>query len=149
MRQHLIILIAAGLLLTGCEKARLDEQVRELCAKDGGIKVYETVRLPAEKFDKYGGLTFYRPTQGENALGSEYLVNENRQYYRTGNPEMWRIHTQIVRRSDNKVLSEAAIYIRRGGDVPGPWHESSFSCPSPKDVALIEKTFISSTRSEK
>ena len=137
-----LIMVAAGLLLAGCEQGRLDKQVRELCAKDGGIKVYETVKLPPDKFDKWGMVNFYRPTQGENALGPDYQFKEERSYFRRGNPEMWSIHTQIVRRSDGRLLSEAKIYIRRGGDLPGPWHDSSFSCPEPRDVSLIEKTFV-------
>ena len=36
------------------EKERLDREVKRLCAIDGGIKVYETVKLPAERFDQYG-----------------------------------------------------------------------------------------------
>ncbi|MBP9101513.1 MAG: hypothetical protein KBF68_09110 [Nitrosomonas sp.] len=37
------------------EKARLDREVKRLCAIDGGIKVYETVKLPAERFGKDWG----------------------------------------------------------------------------------------------
>ena len=56
MKTALTILIAilTPALLVGCEKARLDQQVKELCAKDGGIKVYETVKLPPERFDQWG-----------------------------------------------------------------------------------------------
>lgn len=121
-----------------------DKQVRELCASDGGVKVYETVRLPGEKFDKYGQVNFYKPTQGENTLGPEYVFKDETTYYRRGNPEMWRTHYQVIRRSDGKLLSESASYSRRGGDLPGPWHPSSFSCP--KEIGLIEKTFISSNK---
>ena len=59
------------LLISGCAtplNVQLDDEVRRLCAIDGGIKVYETVTLPADRFDKYGQINFYRPTQGENAL---------------------------------------------------------------------------------
>ena len=62
-----LLWIAAG------EKWWLDYQVRELCAKDGGVKVYETVTLPPDKFNQYGQINFYKPTQGENTLGSEYI----------------------------------------------------------------------------
>ncbi|MEO8409807.1 MAG: hypothetical protein ABI478_04500, partial [Propionivibrio sp.] len=109
---------------------------------DGGIKVYETVALPPEKFDQYGRLTFWDPTKGENSLGIEYLLKEERKFYRKGDPEMERTHYEIWRRSDGKMLSEATIYSRRGGDIPGPWHPSSFSCPRPKDFGFIEKTVI-------
>ena len=110
------------LVLTGCEKWRLDAQVKELCAKDGGIKVYETVKLPAAKFDKFSQVNFYRPTQGENALGPEYVLKTETHYYRSGNPEMWRDKYQIFQRSDGRLLGEAVNYSRRGGDLPGPWH---------------------------
>ena len=144
MKTHLTILLAAVFLLTGCEKARLDQQVKELCAKDGGIKVYETVKLPAERFDQRGMINNYRPTQGENALGPEYIFKSETTYYRKGNPEMWRDHHRIFRRLDGKLLSESVRYSRRGGDLPGPWHPSSFACP--KEIGLIEKTFIRSDK---
>ena len=35
-------------------KSDLDAEVKRLCAIDGGIKVYEKVKLPANKFDQYG-----------------------------------------------------------------------------------------------
>ena len=129
MRTQLICALAALGLLAGCEKARLDQQVKELCAKDGGVKVYETVRLPAEKFNQWGQPNFFNPTQGENALGPEYVFKEARHYYRTGNPQMSRRHYEIIRRSDDKRLAESIVYGRGGGDMPGPWHDSSFTCP--------------------
>jgi hypothetical protein len=89
-------------------------------------------------------VNFYKPTQDENALGPEYIFKSETTYYRKGNPEMWRTHVQIIRRSDNRLLGESTRYSRRGGDLTGPWHPSSFSCP--KDIGLIEKIFI---RSEK
>jgi len=41
------------LSITGCTTPSqwiADAQVDELCTKDGGIKVYETVTLPKERF---------------------------------------------------------------------------------------------------
>lgn len=123
-----------------------DNQVRELCTKDGGVKVYEAVKLPAEKFDKWGMVNFYKPTQGENTLGPEYVYKSETTYYRRDNPAMWRTHTKVMRRLDGKLLSESVSYSRRGGDLPGLWHPSSFSCP--KEIGLIEKTFIRSDKEE-
>ena len=42
------------LLLSGCERWYLDSKMEELCAKDGGIKIYETVTLPASDFNEFG-----------------------------------------------------------------------------------------------
>ncbi|MEW5710310.1 MAG: hypothetical protein AB1830_15640 [Pseudomonadota bacterium] len=142
-----LILVSLPLLLTaGCAtptQLALDAEVRRLCAIDGGIRVYEQVKLPVEEFDQYGQINFYRPTQGENALGPEYLVKSITQYYQRGNPEVWRDHYQILRRSDGKLLGEAVSYSRRGGDIPGPWHSSSYGCPKEAgEVTLIKRIFI-------
>lgn len=120
----------AGLLwLAQGEKWLLDRQVRELCAKDGGVKVYETVKLPADRFDQWGMIDFYRPTQKENALGPEYVFKQETHYYSKGDPEMWRARYQVTRRVDQKLLGETILYGRAGGDLPGPWHPSGFRCP--------------------
>ncbi len=144
--KSLLSFIAPLPIVAGCatpSQMALDAEVRRLCAIDGGIRVYEQVRLPAERFDQYGQIKFYRPTQGENALGPEYLVKSTTQYYQRGNPEVWRDHYQILRRSDGKLLGEAVSYSRRGGDIPGPWHSSSYGCPKEAgEVTLIKRIFI-------
>jgi hypothetical protein len=147
MKAFAVAIAAIGLILSGCEKARLDAQVRELCAKDGGIKVYETVKLPADSFDEWGMLKVYKPTQGENALGPEYRFHHDTHFYKKGNPQMSRSHYKIVRRSDSKLLGETVLYGRGGGDMPSPMHESSFHCPEPSvagEVQLIQRIFIKS-----
>ena len=126
-------------------KSELDAEVKRLCAIDGGIKVYEMVRLPSDQFNEYGQINFYRPAQGENTLGSKYLFKVERIYYRQGNPEMSRTHYQVIRRSDQKLLGETVFYGRGGGDLPGPWHDSSFACPSYAEadsLALLTKIFV-------
>lgn len=129
MKTLLSMLLTVSLFLTGCEKARIDQQVKELCAKDGGVRVYETVKLPADRFDQWGMIKAYDPTRGEGALGSGYIFKRNTTYLRQGNPDMLRIHTQVIRRIDNKILGESVFYKRGGGDPPGPWHGSSLMCP--------------------
>ncbi len=147
MKRAWIVIAIVSLWLSGCEKTKLDEEVRRLCAQDGGLKIYETVKTPSEKFDKWGMVTFYDPTKGENTLGAEYLFKRDIHYYRQGNPQMSRWHTQIFRRSDGKLLGETVFYSRGGGDMPGPWHESSFACPNPSEtgeVVLIQRVFVKS-----
>ena len=54
-RISLLLLVSSIVYATFfTEKARLDREVKRLCAIDGGITVYETVKLPAERFDGYG-----------------------------------------------------------------------------------------------
>ncbi len=132
------------------KKMYYDAEVNRLCAKDGGVKVYETVKLPVEKFDKYDQINFYRPTQKENALGPDYRYIYKREYLRgttTGYPVpekliVVRTDIRIHRQSDGKLLGETVFYERGGGDLPGPWPPSSFLCPTPsKDNDLIHQVF--------
>jgi len=138
-------------IVAGCatpSQFMLDAEVKRLCAIDGGIKVYETVRLPAERFDsRWHFINFYKPMQDENALGPDYQFKRDQHYYRQGNPEMSRIHYQVFRRGDGKLLGETVLYGRGGGDLPGPWHGSSFSCPPYAEAGeniLLKKLFIQS-----
>jgi hypothetical protein len=131
-------------MLAGCEKHRLDEQVKELCAKDGGERVYQTVRLPKEQFTEHGDLTFYRATRGENALGPDYIFVSEIKELKSGNPDLKRFYHRIERRSDGVILGEAVTYTRGGGDMPGPWHSSSFRCPehAGDEVSLMRAIFL-------
>ncbi len=122
--------------MSGCAKYRIDSQVRELCAQDGGIRVYETVTLPPDKFLEGGDINFFYPTRGENALGEEYVYYSDKTEYIKREPrgdlfelQMSRYHTKVFRRVDRKLLGELVVYGRSGGDVPGWWHPSSFYMP--------------------
>lgn len=126
------------------EKDRLDEEARQLCARDGGIKIHERVSLRADRFDDSGFINFYRRTSKE-PLGPDYVLESQIDYYRRGNPEMWRDYYRVIRRFDGKVLGESVTYSRRGGDLPGPWHESSFGCPeNTGDATLLREIFVRS-----
>lgn len=119
------------------KKMHYDAQVRELCAQDGGIKIYETVDLPPEKFDKYGVVKI--PSHKDTKPEDEYHYESKIYYYKNGSPEIWQLHFRVFRSLDNKLLGEATSYARRGGDIPGPWHESSFSCPEQSDISDLKK----------
>lgn len=159
MKTLLSMLLTVSLFLTGCEKARIDQQVKELCAKDGGVRVYETVKLPPDRFDQWGILKTYNPTKNENALGPDYIYKWERQYIHRGEPTLnpeelaaARDWIQIVRKSDKKVLGEVVRYYRAGGDLPGPWMPSSYECPPAKDAnvtALMTQIFVIETNGDR
>ena len=129
---------------------RADAQVQELCDKDGGIKVYETVKLPANRFDHYGNIMFgtrWGPPTKE-------FAKEGDDFYYTWEttwiiPEtsasaltMWRNHQRLFRVADQKLIGEAISYSRRGGDPIGPWHPSSFGCPTNTSNNLKKQIFV-------
>lgn len=143
--RRLFLISLSAMALSSCAtptQMMLDAEVKRLCAIDGGIKVYENVILSADKFNEWGQVNFYKPNLGEGALGDEYLFKSETTYYKKGNPELWRSHYQVIRRVDGRVLGESIGYSRRGGDVSGPWHDSSYGCPENRgDIPLLMKVF--------
>ncbi|MBP7080364.1 MAG: hypothetical protein KBA96_04580 [Rhodocyclaceae bacterium] len=113
-------------------KSDLDDEVRRLCAIDGGIKVYETVTLPAERFDQWGNIGV--PNLKFATEKDEYYYVVDDRYYRLERPFLVRINSKIFRTSDRKILGESIRYGRGGGDHYGPWAESTFDCPSIKNA---------------
>ena len=140
MKQVWMLMVSLVVLLSmaGCEreKDRLDAEVRRLCAQDGGVKVYEKVLLPPGKFDSGGVVSV--PLESNSKPADQFYYEWETTYLKTGNPEMWRNHFRLVRRKDGKLLGEAVSYSRRGGDLPGPWHESSFGCPADGDISVLK-----------
>jgi hypothetical protein len=129
--------------------------VDRLCAKDGGLKIYETVTLPPEKFNEYNQINFFRATEHENALGPDYIWKDDEIYLQPGgdpnaNPRLRREHYMLYRRSDGRLLGESINYRRDGGD-PRWWvdyaggHGTDYVCP--KDgvagsIELLNNVFI-------
>jgi hypothetical protein len=143
------LIFLSAFALVGClrEKDRLDAQVREMCAKDGGAKVYEQVALPAEKFDEFGVVIV--PIKASAKAWDEFFYEWDITYYKKGNPEMWRSHFKLTRRADGKLLGESVAYSRRGGDFPGPWHDSSYGCPKDQGMPFVKKQVFVRAAEEK
>jgi len=124
-----LVFALSAFALAGClrEKDRLDAQVREMCAKDGGMKVYEQVRLPADRFTDFGQVRVLFKSVATEA--DDFFYDAETIYFQKGNPSMRRLNVKLVRRLDLRVLGEVVSYHRVGGDFLGPWHASSMSCP--------------------
>jgi hypothetical protein len=124
----------AVVVLGGCgsvQKAELDREVDRLCAIDGGVHVYEVVRLPKEDFGPDGEVfpQYRQRLLTEGRFGAAFSVRFDTKVFVAGDPSLIRRSTSIFRKSDNKVLGEIVTYGRRGGDGPGPWEPSSHVCP--------------------
>lgn len=142
LHKGLIIVISAmvflGLLwLAEGRKWLVDQQVWELCAKDGGVKVYETVKTPSGLVDKYGVIRI--PNKPRSQPSDEYYYESFTRNLKNKNPKIWQSHYIVYRQFDNKLLGEAISYTRQGGDLPGPWHPSSFRCPEKADITDLKK----------
>lgn len=129
----------------------LDAKVRELCAKDGGLHVFETVTLPPDKFNEYGQINFFQPTKRVEALGSAYEFHRAVAPLRKGDdygssPTLERWETSVIRRVDGKILGRVIFYRRWGGGaLSGFIHppSDSFTCPKLYgDYELFGRIFI-------
>ena len=143
-RRVTLLATLAGLtaVLGGCERWALDRQMEDLCKKDGGIKVYETVTLPASDFSNIGQpLARYQQTakSEEELLGPDYRFVSKREILvgkdakpERGEGRLDRVHSAIFRRADNKLLGESVLYQRGGGDLfTLGFMPSGRNCPSP------------------
>lgn len=130
------------------KKLYWDYQINVKCEVDGGNKVYETIELPKEKFDKWGYVNFYAPIKNENALGPEFVLKRQVTYFRKSNPTLVRVHYEISHSSSQSVIGETVRYSRRGGDFPGPWMGSSYACPSDSGIKALLKAIFKETENE-
>ena len=143
--RRLIYLTASLVLvsLVGCEKYALDRQMAELCKKDGGLEVFETVTLPQSAFDPTGRVIRKDVFDAGKPLtsyaivsGGEYSITsvETRivgDEVGTGFVKkglLLRFEHVVQRTSDKKVLGSQISYGRAGGEV-SLGHHSSKSCP--------------------
>jgi hypothetical protein len=139
------------LILTACTsgpivKAQLDEEVNRLCAIDGGIKVYETVKLPPEKLNKWNEVNFDVLREERKKFDSEYYYTHTTLYYRKGNPELYRSHFKLFKSHDNVLLGETITYGRRGGGYGGAVARILLSMPPVADISNLKKSvFVPST----
>jgi len=122
--------------------AYYDWQVKKMCAKDGGVKVYETVELTPDLLDKFGRISI--PSESKVTSADLYFYKMKDQYLKKKNPTLIRTRTVIIRRSDNKILGESIRYGRGGGDLPGLWEPSTYNCPSisKENIGIERQIFI-------
>lgn len=149
MKLSVVIGVIAALILglwwgiPTYRKAKADALVDELCAKDGGAKIHEVVKLPAGRFDQHGNVRIPSLKYKKENDDFYFTIEDTWIKGRDGDPNelvVWRSRHEVFRNSDGKKLAEFVYYARRGGDPPSPMHPSSYRCP--KDIGLERKVFI-------
>ncbi len=128
--------------LAGCmgyvpgQQSYWDAQVREMCAKDGGVTVYERVKLTRSEYQRLGGDRDIVPVPSRNSAGpnAPYVADRKITKIHEWSPEVYRRETVIIRVADRKILSRQVTYGRIGGDFPSHAHPSSYGCA---DVGLL------------
>ena len=122
-----------------------DARVREMCEKDGGVKIREVIGVSVEQASKLPRVGPYisispRKTAKPYALA---FWDESVTVFHDSNPRVWRSDQVIRRSSDEKVIATVVRYIRVGGDIPSLSHPSNLTCPDENDLlAQREKVFV-------
>ena len=146
---RLITITLAMLLLAGCEKYELDRRMEELCKKDGGVRVYETVKLPASMFDQNGDpFPGWRGRPEHARLGTDYRLLHKKLTLKDGDPDrgqglLAKDEWQVIRVTSGEILGEGVSYGRSGGDFIALGHFTSKSCPQQfgEAVAVVRAVF--------
>ena len=140
MRRRYLIAGGLLLLLLSCsEKYVLDWKMAQLCKKDGGLKIYEKAKLPAERFDENGRIKELIGPNGrlvtwQKSFEPDYKIESSRLTIKDGEPvkgqgKLYRVEDRLIRNSDGKLMAASVYYGRIGGDFFYIDHFSSNGCP--------------------
>jgi hypothetical protein len=142
----LIFLFGFWFVVPTVKAWRADRLVDELCNKDGGIRVHETVELRSSSAaDK---LPRVRPKHLKEDSDPFYYVSSTSDILGRNDSQdtaaltVFRIETALHRSSDDKLLAVRVAYVRRGGDPVGPWHPSSYHCPPPATTGDLIRSVL-------
>lgn len=146
----LILLALAYFGFCEARKAYWDHQVKLMCEKEGGIKVYERMPIPREYIDKDGLIRIRsKPKNPAHPLAFEATPTDTFYYewieesIKQGGLAVGRHNLKVYRASDKKVLGSMIVYSRSGGDFPTFAHPSSISCPDIQNRPdLLNSIFI-------
>jgi hypothetical protein len=147
-----MMMLLAVVTLSGCmgwapgRQAYWDAQVKEMCDKDGGVKIFEKLRISKPDIDLLGRI------DGKIAVPSKNSAHPNAPVYselkitsiRDANPRVFRSESVIIRRADQTILARWVAYSRSGGDFPTGLSEgTSFNCPDLKAITSdLQQLFI-------
>jgi len=133
------IVVLGPLLIAGFyegRKAYWDAQVRGMCAKDGGVRIFEEMLISREQAGHLphvdGVIAVTKESISDPAAPAFSKILET--VVKDGEPSIFRYEQAIVRRSDQATVAKAVIYVRTGGDMPSPAFPSSFYCPPLKKM---------------
>jgi hypothetical protein len=141
----LIALLILTILFYEGRKAYWDVQVKEMCVRDGGVKIFEKLRISKADIDLLGRV------DGKIDVPIKQLAKPESPAYmeleftnlREGEPRITRTESAVIRRADRIVVARWVIYSRFGGDFPSPAHPSISRCPELKKITSdLQPLFI-------
>lgn len=143
-----VLVVVAVFALAACtsEKDRLDAEAKRLCAIDGGIKVFETVTLPPERFHPNGVPLI--SDKDDKGLGYFLTASQKNLKANFDTPTLFRHEYQVIRSGDQKVIAKSVVYRRGGGSWwDGLMEGDGFTCPEDKvNTTFMQQVFIKGTQ---
>lgn len=141
--------LVCALLVAGCHSADIARKMEVLCKRDGGVRVFESVTLPASYFEKFGGgVRTHSPMPTGNTDGSwfsrigddEYHVILTRSFIvgKQSNgydheESLVRSHTGIYKWPEKRLLGEEVTYDHGYGTrFSFGFQPGGTTCPTPR-----------------
>jgi len=140
------ILVLLAVAFCEINKAYWDNKVDTLCAKDGGVTIYERVSASRSAYPMIKLTSTNQPI-----IPFDRYANDEDPFYMTAKTTFleskWislaRYEQTIIRREDKKTLSRIISYGRSGGDFPTGFHPSHYLCRKVNDdIAKFSTTVV-------
>lgn len=141
-----IALVTTGCAISTPSQIAANNLVDELCSKDGGVKVYETVKLSKDSFNKYFGSNGRAILDKNYAEPNDdyYTITEHKYIENSLGLSINQYRTSLYRRSDQKVLGEFIRYSRIRSDPSAFLELTPHSCVESPENDLTTKVFLKS-----
>jgi len=141
----IVTMLAACMGYVPGQQSYWDAQVREMCALDGGVTVYELTTISvkqAEELPKIEG-SISIPHQTLANLAAPLVSTDSEKVLREWGPRVVRREREVIRQSNRKIVGRIVSYSRIGGDFPtGISEGSSFTCPDYKKIYTEQARFF-------
>jgi hypothetical protein len=123
-----------------------DRRVVELCAKEGGVEIFQHVELTEEQFrtlPKVDGHVTGNASMNLTLESEPTYAESKIEVVRENSPRVWKTTSLIRRKSDAEAVARYVRVSRLGGDPITVDHPSSFMCPPSEQIyADLSKIFI-------
>jgi hypothetical protein len=123
LRVATVAFAASSLVSCGIvQRAYWDAKVEEMCRSDGGVTVYERVKVSPEDYKRLVGAGGNIVVSAKSTAKPDAAYIAERKHTEVNeNPAVYRSETSFVRTSDGKVLSRLVHYARVGGELFRPY----------------------------
>jgi hypothetical protein len=143
--ERISAIAATPIVFFELRKAHWDRKITQLCQSDGGVTVFERVRIsPAQRallgsVDQKIAIPIKELAPPDAAVYSQLKTT----HLRVADPEVWRDEVSVIRAADQKTIARWVVYSRLGGDFPTFAHPSRHACPDLEQITSeVQRVFL-------